>query len=572
MSVVGGGYRFFRSFDISGVDSGWRGRYNPAAFLNRWVKRVMDVGRIFQCPFVRWRVCENVEGGGMRRADVWQWGLTVVLVVGLSGCAGRGFPGWSVFPRRATSEMESRTVPGELRPDGKAGKDGPSGTAQAGGASDSAAAPKTPTKAGTAKDGEPPLPSSLVSPMDADAERQSLVSARQIRPLTMSDDPARFVPQTGKYAIPDGLSSQEYAALSRGVSAGTAGDTISDVAAAGPTTSTVTAMAASTNVATGGMTGDPEVAPAHHFGDMLAASAASTEGTAVTPVAVAPANAGGTFVATNTLATGSSAATGTTGIGMVNGGMVNPMTTLGAMPPVEGNMGTEHAMAAVTQDRSVLDLPSDAGSPGWMTTAPATSLAAISASSAVAAVPAFPGAAAPSAVVTPVSANLSPAVPSAVVPASATAFESVHGTATAIGGSLSTADTTLVPAAPAPHDAVSLTSPDTPMPEWAAFPATVGSVTVDATTTPPPVAAASGTIRRGSGFRPGSTRGVTPVATSKTIPVTTPTDMESSFPLSSLLNVPTAADAAAVTPPATSSASTTRTSISLNSESDTWRR
>ncbi len=114
---------------------------------------------------------------------------------------------------------------------------------------------------------EPPLPSTLVSPENSSPESQSLASSsRQIKPLTMSDDTGEFVPQSGKYAIPEGMSGDEFAALSRG--------TPSTVRNTASTSEAMTLAAA--DAAT---VGDPEVAPAHRLPELLANSDSLPNGT-----------------------------------------------------------------------------------------------------------------------------------------------------------------------------------------------------------------------------------------------------------------------------------------------------
>ncbi|MDD3470208.1 MAG: hypothetical protein PHE53_09565 [Thermoguttaceae bacterium] len=196
-------------------------------------------------------------------------------------------------------------------------------------------------EAGTSKErdsNEPPLPSTLVSPDNSSPESQSLASSsRQIKPLTMSDDTGAFVPQSGKYAIPEGVSGEEFAALSRGTPSATTG-----------TTSTSEAM--SLAAADAAEMGDPEVAPAHKLPELLGNS--------------------GTLPAGATDAQSLAASADTSDSMPLANGMPNPMNSLA--------MQVDYADATQLRESGTdADIPSGA-SGNQMEAAPASSLAQVS--------------------------------------------------------------------------------------------------------------------------------------------------------------------------------------------------
>ncbi|MDO4558255.1 MAG: hypothetical protein Q4C47_04755 [Planctomycetia bacterium] len=183
------------------------------------------------------------------------------------------------------------------------------------------------------EDGDPPLPSSLVSPTDGAPERQAFDTARQVRPLTMSDPPDAFVPQSGKYPVPEGITEQESVALRQGLPSEPPRD-------AETPDSTSAAMA----VAIGGEnpTSDPVVAPARSLTKMLATSPSANP----TPEELSHS--------------------------MVNGGMPNPMAGLSETP-----IRADYARVDPRTVRAPENLPGTADT-GYMVAAPATALSAIS--------------------------------------------------------------------------------------------------------------------------------------------------------------------------------------------------
>ena len=444
--------------------------------------------------------------------------MTLLLLVGLNGCMGREHP-FRLTPVPLPDHGESREAD----------------------RGDSVAAKKKNSKR-TKNEEDPPLPSSLVSPTDGAPERQSFETAKQIRPLTMSDSPDAFVPQSGRYAVPDGLTDQEAVALRQGLPAEEERGTVAMGDTLGDTSSTSAAMVAA--VGAEPMDIDPAVAAAHSLTEMMDASPSA-----------------------NLAKTGS-------GSEAFNGGMPNPMAGLSEAPlQVEP---VDYARAGPLATQSPDELPGASDSQ-FMTAAPATALSAILQSGTSNMTPGTPQHQASNEAmsvndadrfganpVTPVAGNLPASAATSVTPIptagtpnpSGTAGASVTPWALGGNGAFSTPQT--------PSNALTGCIPMTTVPGVANPVGTNGAQPANASTAK---TAKSGRCN----FRPGSTRAAT-------IPITgaaTPIPIASSTTMTTGQTV-TASDATTevqfTDPPKTGSAAAPTTSISLTPVNDRFFR